>query len=267
VAAAIVISMAADEGPSEIPLAEQKTRVTRKDRGAAALLERTYAALGGAERLGRVRALSLQAGEDVIHILLPDRYQWINQTDRGKSIITLDGDRTWSVSPSWPGSAAATPATSMSDAERAKNLQRQIVRYSLIYLARLPRPDDSVSVIAAGPVTYGAVQGEAIEFRADGERDWSRLVVSSSTGQPVAFVRPLRTSPGGPAAGDAVTLLEDYREVDGVRVPFRLIEQRINQPGAADQTMRRFQYTVIRVNPALKPSDFAKPASQPAARK
>jgi hypothetical protein len=265
-AAAIVICMAADEGPSEIPLAEQKTRVTlRIGRRPRCWKVPTPPSEGLSDSDGY--ALSLQAGEDVIHVLLPDRYQWINQTDRGKSIITLDGDRTWSVSPSWPGSAAATPATSMSDAERAKNLQRQIVRYSLIYLARLPRPDDSVSIIAAGPVTYGAVQGEAIEFGADGERDWSRLVVSSSTGQPVAFVRPLRTSPGGPAAGDAVTLLEDYREVDGVRVPFRLIEQRINQPGAADQTMRRFQYTGIRVNPALKPSDFAKPASRPAARK
>jgi hypothetical protein len=245
---------------------EQQQGAISTDMTAEELIARTHRALGGADRLARVRAFSLEVGPEVIRILLPDRYQSINQTDRGKSVITLDRDRVWSVSPKWPASIAAAPTSRLSEAERAKNLQRQITRFSLMYLVRAPRPN-LMTVTSVGRVKYGSVQGDGVEFRTKGEDDWLRVIVSPETARPLALVRPLRTSPAGPAAGEAVTVLEDYREADGILVPFRLIEQRVNQPGTADRTMRRFQYTAIRVNPPLTASDFAQPTNGSGPRK
>jgi len=107
--------------------------------------------------------------------------------------------------------------------EAARGIEFHLLRLSLAFLAGVPTAD---RVEDEGVRDFGQVRGRTIAFTNTAEKARAELVVDVATDQPLAVVRPVRMV-GGPANGTdglEVSVLGDYREAGGIRVPFRIDE-------------------------------------------
>ena len=105
----------------------------------------------------------------------------------------------------------------------AQGMQSHLMRLSLTYLCRVATAD---IVEDEGPRDLGSIKGRGILFRNGAARLQVELVVDSATSRPLAVVTPVHTD-GGPRNGADeawISILDDYRDVGGVRIPFRIDE-------------------------------------------
>jgi hypothetical protein len=212
------------------------------------LIERAHAWLGGSDRVAGVRSLELVGRTETHRVLFPDRYQIDSATPAGRRLISFDG-RT----------IRSRPPGAVGDSSRMRGL-RNVATYALQYLVRVP-PTYPMDVRLGEQAACAGIPGACLEFVPKGDAPIG-VVVDPATGQPRAIVT--RTTLIDPEAGrrnDALSanLLDDYRVVDGLRVPFRIERQFVRLDLSARETVVTQTLEAARINPPLTESDFSLP--------
>jgi hypothetical protein len=107
--------------------------------------------------------------------------------------------------------------------EAAARMPFRLMSLSLIYLLRTPA-SMTAAVRDAGLRDFGYVHGQAIEFEGPGHVTLT-LVLDIDSAHPLAIVIPVRTiGPNGAIDDLEVSVLQDYADVSGVRLPHRIEE-------------------------------------------
>jgi hypothetical protein len=219
-------------------------RGEESSRQAAAILERARAALGGTGRLGAVKALTSEskvtwastperAQPFGFAMLLPDRFR-----RRTVDIVhTVDGAAFWQSHESPPEIRKQAEA----------NIRATFVKTALVFLLR-PLPWFPLDARRIADATLGKLRAQVVEFRG---RDHFvvRLLFDPVTSQLLGYSVPWDVNG---ASVERLVRLEDYREVSGIRVPFRLVDTLGGQPNNTEV------FTDIHVNPSLTAADFKK---------
>jgi hypothetical protein len=225
-----------------------------KARGDEALrvLDAAHRFLGGASRLHAVKTLELkQSRIQTLRLLFPDRYQIENATPSGSStLVSFDGER---MRLQMPPALQFTRPPMPDTATQRRRAVRNVSKYALTYLVRTL----SVYPLTAKSVgikKLGEIEGNCVEFIGTGSSKvpFVRMVFDSTDGRPLAIVEL-----GNPETGDLVSTLDDYREVDGIRFPFRVSDSRIKQDGSRQQ-MAVWRHEAVSVNPAFTAATFQK---------
>lgn len=207
------------------------------------VMERAMTALGGAQKLLAIDRLRISVVEKAtlppntprsrtFKIWLPDRFQSsmtgvVTHTLHGTK-LTIDRDVTPDI---------------RRDAEQA--IPNVFRRVTLAFLLRGPGLN---SPRVAGNATIEGMHGTMVEFpRSDG--NVLKLLIGQN-GQPLAVVFPVRAAGSDAKRPDQVWRLEDYRTVQGVRFPFRLVLVHPQNPLITEVQS-------IEVNPPFTTKDFA----------
>lgn len=216
--------------------------------GPAAALAATQRWLGGADRLAAVRSLEIaESDRSTVRVLFPDRYQIETTTDMGKMVTSFNG-RQFSTEVSAGPSLPGVPSTALEPAEARRRGLYNVAVYGLMYLART-LPEVPMTVVRRQEMC-GNVSGTCLEFQpASGAPLW---FVVATDGRPLALVRRVN----GPPAEDSVYLLDDYRTVDGIRLPFRVTSKRIALSDRSERVVFTREYRSVIVNPPLVPAMF-----------
>lgn len=85
------------------------------------------------------------------------------------------------------------------------------------------------------------------------------MVFATHDGRPTALIQRVSTSPGGPAEFESISLMSNYRRVQGVQFPFEIVSQRRSLATGNTETLSRWPYTAFVLNPSLAAADFLKP--------
>lgn len=121
----------------------------------------------------------------------------------------------------------------------ASGMHWHLLRLLLTYLVRTPA---GVTVEDEGTRDFGQLKGQAIAVRKAGGRLEAELVLEPTSAQPLGMVSDVRLVGGSKGASEAtsISLFGDYRDVSGVRLPYRLDEW-------TGDTHSRFVATSIKV--------------------
>jgi hypothetical protein len=104
----------------------------------------------------------------------------------------------------------------------ARAMASHLLRLSVTYLVRAPA---GVTTVDEGMRDFGRIKGRTVAFRDAAATLQVELVVDPSTSRPLAVVTPVRNVGGhGPDNDLWISIPEDYREADGVRIPHRIEE-------------------------------------------
>ena len=224
---------------------------------ANAMLQAARSHLGGNE-LDRVRSLEVERNGTLYRLAFPSRFQTEVPTPFGRSVTTLAGDVVWQVDPPTPPGGAQPMPRSM---EWLVNRERtRMAEFAAIYLLR-PLPPSKFEVLDLGMQTFWDLTGRVLELRSPAS-DPVRLVVDSVSNRPLALVWRRRISPS-PEPCDLVARLEDYRDVGGLRFPFLVRFQIVNQGKNPDRALARYSSARIDVNPVFSLEMFRKPGLRP----
>jgi hypothetical protein len=245
------------------------------DARAQALLARARAAVGGADRLAVVDRLTIEttdtpaAGRNApLHppaggaaapasessretappgppslaltrtykLFLPQRFQSIIH---GRVTHTLDGDSFW-----------MEPVPDPNVGETAERSTR--ANFLMVSVAFLLTPPDerATTIRALGRMRVQDLDGEVLEFKPRVGPPL-RLMLALPSAMPVAVISTVRDAATGKQA-DASWRMQDYRAVDGVKFPFRLV--RVREPYPPTITVVQD----LKVNPSLTARDFRK---------
>lgn len=215
-----------------------------------AALAATQRWLGGAGRLAAVRALEIaESDKSTLRVLFPDRYQIETTTDTGKMVTSFNGREIFTEFAA--GFSPPAPPTALAPAEARRRGLYNMAMYALMYLGRT-LPEFPMTVVTRKD-TCGNVPGTCLEFQpASGAP--LRFVVGAD-GRPLALVRGLSQPPGSVS----VVMLDDYRIVDGIRLPFRVTSKRVSADRSEEVIFTREHRTVL-VNPPLAPASFERKA-------
>ena len=210
--------------------------------------------LGGEARLAAVKALQIDRKAETLQIWFPDRYALITHADFGDMRTTFDGKILWSRFPE-----GMKPPAAINTAEGRAIGFRRIADYALTYLMQSRSPSPGAPRFVADR-SCGRVVGLCIELFS-GAEVFRQVVFNPATGQPLAVVAlGGSASPGGPPEFDSITLLGDYRLVDGIRLPHLITRQRLDLQSGALTTLQSVAYDRVIVNPRFAAADFTPPA-------
>lgn len=247
VAFVVVLLLAA----SMVDLPAQSPTQAGAARAGRALLMKARAARGGDDRLSAIRAIEVREADRVTTVLWPDVYRIDLLAPFGRIRTVFDGADLWQE---WPAGVPAPPAPAR-DAAIA-GARGTLARFALMYLTE-PSVLDGVSPIATGRQTWGPVSGEVVRLvPASGtvENAWGLVLADDML--PAALLAPSRTSPDGPATGYTVTVLQDYREVSGVRFPYQAQAYRVDRRGAVTQALASTRLEGLVVNPPVSRAEL-----------
>lgn len=215
------------------------------DARAQKLLARARNVVGGAGRLAAIERLVVETTERPVggkasalqrtyRLLLPDSFQ---STVPGVVAHTLDRGSFWM-------DRSAQPDT-IETAERSTRARFLIV--SVAFLLRAP-DERRTPVRALGRMRVQGMEGEVLEFQPPTGSPLG-LMVSPESGMPMCLIVAVRAASSG-QPGQATWRLEDYRDVQGLRFPFRLAL-------VPDEASRvEVLVTGLVVNPLLVPEHF-----------
>ena len=206
------------------------------------LLERAQQAMGGAEKLAAVKDSSHQVSatmqgpqgsmkaEQQNFWIAPNHFRQESQLPFGKITAYSDGKTGWIAGPQ--GAQPLPPPI-------LKQIQGELFRNPFTLL--LSDRDASRTVSAVGPnrVRISDSQGESAEIEVD-----------PKTGLPLSASFQAVQMGGAPA--DVTVTWSDWRDVSGLKLPFKAAISRGNQPGG-DATV-----TDWKINSGLKTEDLAK---------
>ena len=244
----------------------------QRDQQAEQLLARARNTLGDSRRLASVTALLIETDERtepvkprsdshaktapeptsrcVHRVLMPDRYQRVLVDGPVMMVHTLDGPDYWSLrrGPK-PSPELETVLYRMANdpAEQAvvrESLERAFGGVMLALTARAP-VSLGYGVRYMGATTLDGKRVETVGFERGGRTDFT-LLLDAETLRPRALVQTLTNPPI-----EAIERLSDYRDVSGIRLPFRL---ELTLPQSRHVTTVR----KAAINPPLTPVDFAK---------
>jgi hypothetical protein len=197
---------------------------------AAAVLARARDALGGVARLDAIRTLevrgtdqrdsergTLPAEEFRFRALWPENFQitskWFTHT--------LNGQAVWFRQTGGP----AVHRDATIEATARQSTERDAAILALTFLLKTP-PHLKMHARYLGYQSQDGVVGEVVEFATD-TGFAMRLILDQ--GRPSAIVTTVRRiGRDGELTVPRVRRLEDYREVSGIRVPFRIDERSPN---------------------------------------
>lgn len=213
----------------------------------AAWLARAQTQLSGENRVGSVVSLDV-AGTRTrnldqrpvtepyeFRLLLPQHFQWRS----GDVLHTFSNGVFWQR-PRFGEDIRRVAAVS---------LQQNFIESCLRHLARIP-PEMAATAEDQGLRDFGWVKGRVISVYDPVDRLRVELVIDPETARPLATVTHgvVARSDGTTVPNDRIAMLQDYREVAGVRLPHRIEER-----SQADHAV--IVLTRIAVN-TLKPGDF-----------
>lgn len=246
---------------------ETPAAVVREAQGADVEASRLVALahqwLGGADRVASVRALELVGQTETLKIFLPARYRVELSGPAGRTIVAFDGTQRWQEEPrsiSAPPDARSAAlrgflgarATPSPEEARQQGL-RTVTWHALRFLLR-PLPDYPMTIRVVEDSMCG-LPDACLEFRPPNDSPMY-LAVDRASGQPKAIIERTLFPKGTMLI---LEVLQDYRAVDGLRVPFRRTRRTILLGGDAQES-ESVVYDSVRVNPPLRESDFERPA-------
>jgi predicted Zn-dependent peptidase len=230
--------------------AEERAEVTEEGKAAAAaLIAEAVGAMGGAGVVDGVEALYTTSMatqktpqgdlELEVHSLrvFPDRYLQEVTLPFGTMSMVVEGDAGFVVGPQ---GTVDLPASQL------ENMQRSALRDPLELLKR--RHEDGFVATALAPEE---VDGETFR-RVQVELDGKVTVASLDAEGHVVRMAYRDTGPGG-APGDAVRVFDDFRQVDGLTVPFH-----VTASFDGDQVLSA-TVQELEVNPEVDESRFERP--------
>jgi zinc protease len=211
----------------------RKSDVASLDRGAK-LLERVRESLGGAEMLKSVKDFTVSAAANVNmgggamnakqtnRWLAPSHFRQEQELPFGKVVVYSDGKTGWMVTPQ---------GTQPLPAAVIKQVQGELFR--LPFRLAFGR----ANYVGEGMLEITGDQGESVTLHVD-----------EKTGRPVKQVYQSMGMGGTPTSVEAT--FSDWREVDGIQVPFKTS---IEQGG---KKFAEVTVTDVRINSGLKPEDL-----------
>jgi predicted Zn-dependent peptidase len=230
----------------DLTIPEPKRQAARADALSLArgkqLLERAQQAVGGADKLGAVKDLwisseivLLGAGggmrvEQTSRWLAPSTIRQDQQLPFGRMSSYSDGQTGWLATPQ---GVQPMPAPVLRQARSA------LLRLLPSLLASDRFPDRQVNLVGEGLLEIQDGSGESV-----------RLKIDAATGLPAALSYAA-TQAGGPPA-TAEETLEDWREVEGLKMPFKITIRRDGAP-YAEVTVRE-----IRLNTGVTSEELSR---------
>jgi hypothetical protein len=228
------------------------------------VVERAQSWIGGSAKAASVASLAVVGPEDTYEVLFPDMYR---RRVKGQTVSAFDGavlrytDGNGRPDPAEVENPRVRALLRMVDAMNGpddvrRNGRRLVAMYALRYLVRtLPTYPMSVTLVAAS--RCADIRGACVQFLpADASAIY--LAVDEKSGQPIAIVTHFGGAGGGLLS---IETLNDYRTVDGLRVPFSVVTQRVSPDGTKGEP-RTVNYEAIRVNPALTTAEFTLPETK-----
>jgi zinc protease len=213
------------------------------------LMSRVVAGLGGEERIATVSSVrragsvtmrtpqgEMSLGLDTLEVF-PDR---VHQTMRSPM-----GEMTLVVSPQEAFMVMAGQTQELPSSQKEDTLAT-LSRAPLWVARRLGDP--AVTLSAAGTKSVGDVAAELLDVDVEGSR--VRWYVDSETGRILRSVY-MQTGPAGPQ--ERIDDYSDFREVDGLRQPFRIDITMGGEPSG------QVELETIEVNPEIDDELFARP--------
>ena len=241
--------------PLDITIPQPKQERAKSDAGSLAqgraVLERAQKAAGGADKLAGLKDAVMAANSQLtgpmgsmavkqkIRIIFPSTLRQENELPFGKIVVYTDGKSGWIQSPQ---GQMPIPGPQLQQA------RGQIFRMTETLLLSDRDSDRTINFVKKDKV--GDREADVIEVSAkDGMQ--VELFIDAQSGD-VLKKRYKGDAMAGPAAG-VEEVYEDFREVNGRRVPFKTV---IFQN---DKKFAEMQMTELQYNTGLKPEDLAKP--------
>ncbi len=205
--------------------------LSAQDPAGLALLHRAQEALGGAAKLAAVKdftqtlSVAMDAGASGVTVtqrnryIAPATYRQDEELPFGNISSYTDGTSGWRATPR--GSGAMAPVV-------LKQAQDEVFRN--LYRLMLADRDADVKVTAIGPRTLEIA-------RRDGPA--VKLELEKPTGLP--FRKTYTTTGSRGALASIEELYEDWHEVDGLKVPFKITVQQ-NGKKVAEDSVREFKF-------------------------
>jgi zinc protease len=237
----------------ELEVEQAPATAEQRQRGAA-LLERAVEAVGGAERLASVRSLrrvgsavaSTPQGEMQLELreltVYPDRMRQEMTLPFGtmSTVVTADGG--FMVSPQ---GVQDLPDSRL--AEARKSMRRQLLPLLRASL------DEGFEAVALGAAEVDGREVETVQVSLAG--DMVLLAIAGDNGDVLAMT--FRGSGFG-ATGEIRHVFSDFREVDGLRLPFQTTSTFEGEPYIAATASE------IEIDGTVEEGSFERPAAEPA---
>jgi predicted Zn-dependent peptidase len=238
------------------PAVEQVVATAASRARGAELIERAVTAVGGADRLAAVASLrqsgtavaTTPQGEmqiELIELLVfPDRYRQELVLPFGRMVTVVTAEDGFLMTPQ---GIQEMPEPRRTDARRS-------MRRELVALLRAHR-DEGFEAVALGA---GEIDGRAVErVQVAFSGDVIGLAIANDSSEVLEMV--FRGSGFGGAPGEIRQSYSDFREVDGLRLPFRTSSTFEGDPYIAVTTME------IEVDGAVEEGAFQRPEPETAA--
>ena len=216
-----------------------------------ALLERSIEALGGSEAFASIKGIRETAEVTIVRpmgemtidveslVFFPDKAKSIIRTPMGEITRLLIGDRAWMINPM--GSAQSSPP------QDRDSMLEEIWRNLVFLYSRVN--EEGLTIQHLGQEEVDGKAAEALLITPPGMSPF-RLYLDAETMLPVKKAGKSMTQQG---PVDAETIMSDYREIGGIKVPFKETSTENGNPSSEAITQ------TIEINPEIPPDAFTAP--------
>ncbi len=215
------------------------------------LLDRSVEALGGREAFASVQAIKQTGTLTIIRpmgemsidieslVSFPDMARSIMQTPMGDIQMLLNGEQAWMIGPM--GNAQPAPP------QQRDSMREEIWRNLVFLYGRVSEEGLQVQHLGQEEIDGKAV--EALLITPPGFSPF-RLYLDAETMMPVKKAGQSMTQQG---PVETESMMSDYRDVDGIKLPFKETRTENGQPSGEAVTQ------TIEINPEIPPDTFAAP--------
>ena len=235
----------------DITIPEPKQALSEASEGTLekgrAVLAKALESAGGAERLAAVKdvtkkgtlAMGRMSLDQTTQIIVPDVFRQENRMPFGAMTVFLQGDSGWMNTPQGQG---PMPEPRVKEVRAALFRMRETLLLSAVQAGRTV---NFVQQDEAGGKTADVIEISSTDAGS------IRLWVDSESGAVLKSVHQGSAAGGGPARIEQI--YSDYREVDGIRIPFKT---QVNQNGREFATLT---LTEVIYNSGLDAETLSKP--------
>jgi zinc protease len=241
--------------PLDITIPQPKQERVKSDPESAArgraVLERAQKAAGGADRLSSLKDLVWSGSAQIsgpmgsmavkrkLQVVFPSTLRQENELPFGKIAVYTDGKGGWMKAPQ---GQMPLPAPQLQQA------RGEMFRLTETLLLSDRVPGRTVAYVKRDKV--GGRDADVIAISSE-EGDQVQLYIDAASGEVLKKVYSGQAMTGPPAKVEEV--YEDFREVNGIRVPFKTVTFQ------NDQKFAETRLTDLQYNSGLKAEDLAKP--------
>ncbi len=216
-----------------------------------ALLARSIEALGGSEAFASIKGIRETAEVTIVRpmgemtidveslVFFPDKAKSIIRTPMGEITRLLIGDKAWMINPM--GSAQSSPP------QDRDSMLEEIWRNLVFLYSRVN--EEGLTIQHLGQEEVDGKAAEALLITPPGMSPFW-LFLDAETMMPVKKAAQTMTQQG---PVDAETIMSDYREIGGIKVPFKETSTENGNPSSEAITQ------TIEINPEIPPDAFTAP--------